>query len=102
VDDVVAEFGRTLNVPVAKWLPIDSDFIVLLDYFKASQAAMVHNLFRLRADGTVAWTISQPEAMGAVTAVDWRSGKFTAWTWGCYMLVIDERTGRVLSSVFTK
>ncbi len=63
---------------------------------------MVHNLFRLRADGTVAWTISQPEAMGVVINIEWRYGRLAAWTFGCYMLVIDARNGRVLNSVFTK
>jgi hypothetical protein len=102
VDDVVAEFGRRLNAPVAKSLPVDADLIVLLGYYTASQTDILRNLFRLRADGTVAWTISQRDAMGIVTDADWRDGKLVAWTWGGYMLVIDEHTGKVLDSVFTK
>ncbi len=35
--DVVAEFGRRLNIPVAKKLNLDGDFIVLLDYYEASK-----------------------------------------------------------------
>jgi hypothetical protein len=32
VNDVVAQFGRTLNIPVAKTLAVETDFIVLLDW----------------------------------------------------------------------
>ncbi|HUE04990.1 MAG TPA: hypothetical protein VMR62_35900 [Bryobacteraceae bacterium] len=35
--DVVAEFGRRLDIPVAKKLALDDDFIVLLDYYEASK-----------------------------------------------------------------
>jgi hypothetical protein len=102
VDDVVAEFGRRLNIPVAKTLALGGDFIVLLDWRKAYEVWILRNLFQLRADGTVVWTISQPEPMGAVVAVELQYGTLLAWTWGCYMLHINERTGKVDHSEFTK
>jgi hypothetical protein len=100
VADTVAEFGRRLNVRVAKTLALGDDFIVLLDYCQAPR----ENLFRLRADGSVVWTISQPPAMGAVVDVQWRYGRhpLTAWTFGCYMITLDESTGIILESEFTK
>ena len=102
MDGVIAEFGRRLNVPVAKTIEIGGDFIVLLDWRKAYEIWMLRDLLRLRPDGTVAWTISQPEALGLVVNVEWRYGALLAWTSGCYMPVVNERTGTVKNSVFTK
>jgi hypothetical protein len=112
--DVVAEFGRRLNIPVAKTLALGDDFIVLLDYYAASKAHQYGNLFRISADGTVVWTIgvaandptpapeAYPLSYDTVTNVEWRAGNLMAWTWGCAEITIDKSTGAVLASVFTK
>ena len=104
VASVVAQFGPSLNVRVAKTIPLETDFIVLLDWRESLQQTcrLLRNLFRIREDGTVVWTIGQPEAMGVIVNVDWRYRRLFAWTSGCYMLTIDERTGAVRESVFTK
>jgi hypothetical protein len=78
------------------------DFVVLLDYYEASKAHIYRNLFRLRPDGSLVWTINAAEAHDVVTDVQWRDGNLVAWTWGCYMLTIDKSTGVTLASVFTK
>ena len=99
--DVVAEFGRRLNIPVAKKLTLDDDFIVLLDYYEAQKTHKSGNLFRVSADGAIVWTIGEA-ANDVITNVEWRAGKLIAWTWGCTMINIDPSTGTVLDSVFTK
>ena len=99
--DVVAEFGRRLDIPVAKKLALDDDFIVLLDYYEASKAHQYGNLFRISADGALVWTISLA-ANDMVTNVEWRAGNLIAWTWGSSMITIDKSNGTVLDSVFTK
>jgi hypothetical protein len=101
VIDVAAEFGRRLNIPVAKKLALDDDFIVLLDYYEASKTHQHGNLFRISADGALVWTISLA-GNDMVTNVEWRTGSLIAWTWGCSMITIDKSNGTVLDSVFTK
>ena len=111
--DVVAEFGRRLNVPVAKTLALGDDFIVLLDYYEASKAHQYGNLFRISADGTVVWTVvwtfgvtggvaANDPGYDMVTNIEWRDGNLLASTWGCATLTIDKSTGAVLNSAFTK
>jgi hypothetical protein len=103
--DVVAEFGRRLNIPVAKTLALGDDFIVLLDYYEASKAHQYGNLFRISSDGTVVWTIgvaANDPGYDVVTNVEWRAGNLLASTWGCATLTIDKSTGAVLDSAFRK
>jgi hypothetical protein len=103
--DVVTEFGRRLNIPVAKTLALGDDFIVLLDYHEASKAHQYGNLFRISADGTVVWTMgvaANDPVNDLVTNIEWRAGNLMAWTWGCAEITIDKSTGAVLASVFTK
>jgi hypothetical protein len=101
VIDVVAAFGRRLNIPVAKALALGDDFIVLLDYDEASKAHQYGNLSRISADGALVWTIGLA-ANDVVTNVEWRGENLVAWTWGCTMITVDKSTGAVLESVFTK
>jgi hypothetical protein len=106
--DVVAEFGRRLNIPVAKTLALGDDFIVLLDHYEASKAHQYGNLFRISSDGTVVWTVvwtfgvtANDPVYDMVTHVEWRAGNLLASTWGCATLTIDKATA-VLDSVVTK
>jgi len=101
VIDVVAEFRRRLNIPVAKALALGDDFILLLDYYEASKAHQYRNLSHISADGALVWTISLA-ANDLVTNVEWRGESLVAWTWGCTMITVDKSTGTVLDSAFTK
>ncbi len=100
--DGITDFARKLRVPVSETLSIGADFIVLLDYSEASRARIGGNLFRVRADGEVVWTISLPDASDSITKVQWRDGKLIAWTWWGHMMVVDASDGAVLETVFTK
>jgi hypothetical protein len=82
VIEAVAEFGRRLNIPVAKTLAMGDDFIILLDYYEASKTHLNGNLFRVSADGLLVWTVNVATD-DLVTNVEWRDGKLIAWTWGC-------------------
>jgi hypothetical protein len=101
-DDVAGELGRKFHLPVADVLKLEGDFIVLLDPQKADEASMPHNLFRLRADGTVVWTISQRGSMGVVTKVEWQYGSLLAWASRGYILTLNERSGKVRKAIFVK
>jgi hypothetical protein len=52
-------------------------------------------IFRLRADGSVVWTISQPPAMGAVMDVQWRYGRHLIgkkkWVCGSASVILSPR-----------
>ena len=97
----MTEFGRRPSIPVAKTLALGDDLIVLLDHHEASKAHVKENLFRVTGDGLHVWTLSVA-VDDLVTDVEWRDGKLIAWTWGCCMITIDQSTGTVLESVFTK
>jgi hypothetical protein len=63
------------------------------------------NLLRIRPSGEVVWRIAAASGTGER---DWWTylqvvdGSLTANTWSCYYQTLDPKTGRVLSSVFTK
>jgi hypothetical protein len=94
--------GRAVGVRVSKVLPCENDYIVLLDYCDASQANVTDNLRRLRSDGEVVWAATAPNYSDIYINVEWQYGRLMAWTFGCYMVTVDPKTGRSLEKVFTK
>ena len=98
----IEQFQRKINVPVSQVLEVGPELIVVLDYYKAKKLHVWETLFRIRADGSVAWKLSAPGSTDIFTNVAWRDGKLIAWTWECFMITIDEASGTILESVFTK
>jgi len=90
-----------MSLPVTKTIEMDGDFIVLLDPEKSHERWTLHNLFRLRTDGTIVWTIHQSEALGHVRNVELEYGRIIAWTW-THMLEVNKRNGKIKESWFTK
>jgi hypothetical protein len=100
--DIAELHQLATGVRVSKVLPCEDDYIVLLDYYGASQARLWANLRRLRSDGGVVWAASTPSPSDMFTDVEWYDGRLTAWTWECFMITVDPKTGRLLEKVFTK
>jgi hypothetical protein len=100
--DIADVHRLATGAPVAKTLPCDGDYIVLLDYYDASQARLWANLRRLRPDGQVVWAAQPPSSGDVFTGVDWREGRLVAWTWECFMITVDPASGRLIEKVFTK
>jgi hypothetical protein len=100
--DIADLHGRATGVRVSKALPCGDDHIVLLDYYQASQSRVWANLRRLKSNGDVVWAASTPSSSDIFTEVDWRDGRLVAWTWECFMITVDQETGRPIEVVFTK
>ena len=100
--DIADLHERATGVRVSKALPCGDDHIVLLDYHEASQSKVWANLRRVRSTGDVVWAASAPNSSDIFTNVDWRDGRLVAWTWECFMITVDQETGRPVEVIFTK
>ena len=93
---------RATGVHVAKVLPCEGDYIVLLDYHPASQVGLSANLRRARSNCYVVWAASTPSSSDLLTDVEWRDGRLIAWTWECFMITVDLGTGQFVEKVFAR
>ena len=100
--DIADVHARATGVRVSKALPCGDDHIVLLDYQEASQSKVWANLRRVRPTGDIVWAASTPSSSDIFTNVDWRDGRLVAWTWECFMITVDQETGRPVEVIFTK
>jgi hypothetical protein len=100
--DIAELHQRATGVSVAKVLPCEGDYIVLLDYHQASQVRLWANLRRARSNGDVVWAASTPSSSDMFTDVEWRDGRLIAWTWECFMITLDPGTGQFVEKVCTK
>lgn len=100
--DIAELHGCSVGVRVFKTLPCGDDYIILLDYYQASQAKLWANLRRLKMTGEVVWMASAPGSADIFTNVDWRGGRLVAWTREGFKMTVDHDTGRVGSAAFTK
>jgi len=100
--DVAGLQERATGVRVSKTLPCGDDHIVLLDYYQASQAKLWANLRRVNSSGTVVWAASTPSSSDIFTDVAWRDGHLVTWTWECFMITVDQETGKPVDVLFTK
>ena len=100
--DIADLHARATGVRVSKALPCGDDHIVLLDYHEASQSKVWANLRRVRSTGDIVWAASTPSSSDIFTDVDWRDGRLVAWTWECFMITVDQETGRPVEVIFTK
>jgi hypothetical protein len=69
MQDIADLHYRATGVRVSQILPFEGDYIVLLDYYDASQARIWANLRRLRSDGDVVWAASTPSSSDMFTDV---------------------------------
>lgn len=81
------EISTTLAVP-------NSDHkIVMLNY-----ATAFRNLLRCKPDGSVVWQAELPTSLNDVyTNVTWNGGQLTAFSRSCVSVVLDVKTGKILS-----
>ena len=93
---------RATGVHVSKTLPCGDDHIVLLDYYQASQSKLWANLRRVNSAGTLVWAASAPGSSDIFTDIAWRDGHLVAWTWECFMITVDQETGKPVDVIFTK
>ena len=100
--DIADLHARATGVRVSKALPCGDDHIVLLDYHEASQSKVWANLRRVRSTGDIVWAASTPSSSDIFTDVDWRDGRLVAWTWECFIITVDQETGRPVEVTFTK
>ena len=102
MSDIADLHERATGVHVVKALPCGDDHIVLLDYYQASQSRVRANLRRLKSTGEVVWAASTPSSSDIFTDVEWRDGHLVAWTWECFVITVDQDTGRPVEVLFTK
>jgi hypothetical protein len=100
--DIADLHERATGVRVSKALPCGDDHIVLLDYYQASQSKVWANLRRVRSTGDIVWAATAPNSSDIFTDVDWRDGRLVARTWECFMITVDQETGRPVEVIFTK
>jgi hypothetical protein len=93
---------RETGVRVFKTLPCGDDQIVLLDPDHASQSKLWSNLRRVKSSGAVIWSASAPGSSDIFIDVNWRGGRLVASTWQCFMITVDQETGKPVDVVFTK
>ena len=93
--------ARAIGVRVSKALSCGDDHIVLLDYQEASQSKVWANLRRVRSTGDIVWAGIYAQLQRHFTDVDWRDGRLVAWTWECFMIIVDQETGRAVGVTFT-
>jgi outer membrane protein assembly factor BamB len=62
------------------------------------------NLFCVDAAGTTIWIAETPDRSGPDAYVSLRvvDGRVVANSWSCYRVVLDDSTGEILETVFTK
>ena len=104
--------GRPDGCPVvfATSLPGTDDAIALLNAESGPRNSLGDakgwpHLVRVRADGTVVWRAAaglEASDQDWWVSVDVTADGLFANTWSCYRRRLDEASGRVLSSVFTK
>jgi hypothetical protein len=56
----------------------------------------------LKSTGEVVWAAFTPGASDIFTDVAWRDGHLVARTWECFMITVDQETGRPVEVLFTK
>ena len=100
--DIPVWRGKPDGYSVAKIIPIEGECIVLLD--SASGPNRFSNLIRCRIDGSVSWKAELPTATGAdaFTSIRLSDRGLEAFTWSGFTLLVDSKTGRAISSEFTK
>lgn len=100
--DIANLHHRETGVRIAKVLPFENRYIVLLDDYEASQARLWANLRCLGHEGDLVWAASTPSSSDMFTDMAWHEGRLVARTWECFMITLDPNTGRILEQVFTK
>jgi hypothetical protein len=100
--DAAGRHEEATEVDVSKTLPCSDGHIVLLDYYQASQSKVWANLRRINSSGQVVWAASPPNSSDIFTNVEYRDGRLVAWTWGGFMISIDQETGKPIEALFTK
>jgi hypothetical protein len=70
-----------------------NDKIIMLKYTEAFP-----NIFRCQFDGSIAWQAELPVADDVYTNVEWKDQKLHAFSRSCQSILLDENTGRILSS----
>jgi hypothetical protein len=56
----------------------------------------------LKSTGEVVWAAFTPSSSDIFTDVEWRDGHLVAWTWECFVITVDQDTGRPVEVLFTK
>jgi hypothetical protein len=88
----------TFEIKTLLSIPNSDDAIVMLNHKQAFQ-----NVLRCNSSGSIVWMAELPEKSGDVyTNLDWHEKKLIAFSWSCFIVLLDIETGKILSSVFTK
>lgn len=83
-------------------LPLDANkCLVLLDRM-ANKQEVFENLLCIRRDGSVVWKAELPEQPDAFVEFEMTDNGLHAWTWSCWMLIIDLETGKIIQREFVK
>jgi len=91
------------QVEDVRQIPGSDDALVLLDYM-GEPAGPCRNLVRIQADGQIVWRAELPSSSNteAYVAVDIDGGLLVAKSWTGYRVILDELTGKIRESNYTK
>lgn len=97
--------GFPLGAPVEEVEPVSdaSHAIVLLDYMSGSLGPF-ENLVCVDCDGSLVWQAELPSTSSteAYVSFELAYGRLTANSWSGYSVELDPRTGKLITSTFTK
>lgn len=87
---------RTLSIPG------EEDCLVLSEYWTKSDRPF-RNLMQCRPDGSVVWRAELPDrGVDVYVAMDWNDNRLLATSWSGWEVVVDVKTGAIVSTTFTK
>lgn len=84
--------------------PFNEEWLILLDHERGYDER-IDNLLYVDAAGVERWRAQLPDGTGPDAFVDvlvFNGGAISAWTWSCYRLTLDARTGITISMEFAK
>ena len=83
--------------------PVNGEWLILLDR-ERGLGKRIDNLLCVDAAGVERWRARLPDGTGPDAFVEFLvlNGAISAWTWSCYRLTLDARTGPAIGMEFTK
>ena len=101
-DGTINWSGSYRGMKVAAALPIDdARCLILLDRM-ASKQEIFENLLCVERSGNVVWKAELPDQPDAFVEFEMTAQGLRAWTWSCWMLKLDLRTGKIIEREFVK
>jgi hypothetical protein len=95
--------GQYNGAPIKRAVPSeDGNYCILLLDPDANNGRSFENLLCVDRTGNPVWTAKLPETQDVFVDIALTREGLQAWTWSCFMILLDRSTGAELKRVFTK